>query len=406
MQTIPKIAMVAMVAMAMLLGLSPIHGVTAVPPAHARADTAPVVIGTPSELADYLKTTPTNESPLSLLPTGARKRFLDTLVWGQKGLGGFGTADLEQYLTDAQIREVLTLFDAERYASGLHGRAEPLTQTQRRAPETPLEKGFDKFYFAHADATHRIDGASATTLYDRLLAPWQHPRRLAELEVSDVGLLFRAAEASASISHDARYLDDLRVDLTELHRRGIATSGQITAVHAALVAARRFTDANALASAYPAAGIEPLPALKRAPNINDGSPTALVMLPDGKSMLHTAIDMQAPLRIIVIAGCHFSKDAARAIHADPQLDTLFHEHAIWLTGANESLTDVLAWNREFPRQPMNVAWRNSEWHMLDSWLIPTFYVFRGGKQVDQWNGWGPDGMERLKEHLRRNGLPN
>lgn len=403
MQAIPKIAMSAMT---ILLGLSPIQGVTAAPPAHARANAAPVVIHTSSELADYLKITPTNESPLSLLPAGARSRFLGTLVWGRKGLGGFGTADLEQYLTDAQIREVLTLFDAQGYASGLHGRSEPLTDAQRKAPETPLEKQFDKVYFADADTARGDASVSATTIYDRVLAPWQYPRKLAELDDSYVGLLFRAADTSASISHDARYLDDMGIDLAELHRRGIATSGQITAVHAALVAARRFTDANALASAYPAAGIKPLPALEQAPNIHDGSPTALMVMPDGKSMLHTPINTQAPLRIIVVAGCHFSKEAARAIHADPQLDTLFHEHAIWLAGANESLTDVLAWNREFPHQPMNVAWRNSEWHMLDSWLIPTFYVFRDGKRIDQWNGWGPDGMERLKEHLRRNGLPN
>ncbi|HET9818384.1 MAG TPA: hypothetical protein VFP92_04380, partial [Rhodanobacteraceae bacterium] len=131
-----------------------------------------------------------------------------------------------------------------------------------------------------------------------------------------------------------------------------------------------------------------------------------VMEPDGKSMLRKPVDMQAPLRIVVVAGCHFSEDAARAIRADPQLDKLFHEHAVWLAAESESLPDVLEWNRQFPDQPMNVAWRNGEWSMLGSWDIPTFYVFRDGKQVDRWSGWGPDGLERLKEHLRKNGLPN
>lgn len=403
MQAIRKIVMAAMT---MLPGLFPIQGVAAAPPVHAGANAASAAILTSSDLARYLETTPTSETPLSLLPAGARKRFLDTLVWGRKGLGGFATADLEQYLTDAQIREVLALFDAQGYASGLRGRSKPLTKVQGEAPETPLEQAFDKFYFAYENAAHGRSGASATTIYDRLLAPHQHLPSLAELDDSDLGLLFRGADTSASISHAARYLDDMRRDLAELHKRDIATRTQIADVHAALVAARRFPDANALASTYPAAGIEPLPALEQTPNIHDGAPTTLVMEPDGKSMLRTPIYMQVPLRIIVVAGCHFSVDAVRAIRANPELDKLFHEYAVWLAPENESLPDVLQWNLEFSDQPMKVAWRNREWHMLDSWLIPTFYVFRYGKQIDRWNGWGQDGMERLKEHLRRNGLPN
>jgi hypothetical protein len=206
------------------------------------------------------------------------------------------------------------------------------------------------------------------------------------------------------MSHDARYLDDQRIDLAELHTRGIATARQIADVHDALIAARRFAEANALASAYPSAGIKPLPPLQQAPDLHGGNPTALVVLPDGKPLLRDPVDMQVPLRIVVVAGCHFSVDAARAIRADPQLDTLFREHAIWLADENESLSDVLTWNREFPDQRMHVAWRNDEWSMLKSWDIPTFYVFRHGKQVDQWSGWGTSGMSNLVSHLREDGV--
>lgn len=400
----PAILKIAVIAAVALTGLWSMQGNAVAPSTHATV--TPAAIQTASGLAEYLQATPASESPLSLLPAGARKRFLNTLVWGRKGLGGFDVADLEQYLTDAQIHKVLALFDAQGYASGLHGRAESLTEAQRKAPETPLEKAFDSFYFAHAEATHGRHATAATTLYDRALAPYQHPPSLAGLDDSDLGLLFRAASVAASTSRDARYLDDLRLDLAELHERGIATRGQIVGVHATLVTARRFLDANTLAIAYPAAGIKPLPPLQQAPLVHDGSPTALTMAPDGKSMLRQPVDMWVPLRIVVVAGCHFSEDAARAIRANPQLDKLFHEHAAWLAPENESLPDVLQWNREFPDQPMLVAWRKDEWSTLGSWDIPTFYVFRNGKQVDQWSGWGPEGMDRLQKHLRRNGLLN
>lgn len=400
MQAIPKLAMAVLVTLA---GMSPSPGRAAGPPAATQAP-ANNVIRSSDALAEYLKATPIEDSPLSLLPPGARKRFLGTLVWGSKGLGGFATEDLTQYLTDVQIRRVLALFDAGSYADGLHGRVKPLTATERKVQETILERKFDEMYFARSDAIHGESRTPAPVLYDRLLAPYQHPRQLAGLDDSDLGLLFRAAHTAASISHDARYLDDQRMDLAELHRRGIATSGQIVGVHDALVAARRFTEADALANTYSSAGIQPLPPLQQAPNLHAGSPTALVVLPDGKPLLRDPVDMQVPLRIVVVAGCHFSVDAARAIRADPQLDTLFREHAIWLADENESLSDVLTWNREFPDQRMHVAWRNDEWSMLKSWDIPTFYVFRHGKQVDQWSGWGTSGMSNLVSHLREDGV--
>lgn len=400
MQAISKFAVAALVTLA-AMPLSPVRA--AVPPATAKTS-AKAVIRSPDALAEYLKATPIDDSPLSLLPPGARKRFLGTLVWGSKGVGGFATGDLAQYLTDAQIRRVLALFDAESYANGLHGRARPLTAAEREAPETVLERKFDEVYFARASAAHNDSHASAPALYDRLLASYQQPHKLAGLDDSDLGLLFRAAGTAASISQDARYLDDQRIDLAELHRRGIATAGQIADVHDALIAARRFAEANALASTYPSAGVKPLPPLQQAPDLHGGNPTALVVVPDGKSLLRNSVDMQAPLRIVVVAGCHFSVDAVRAIRADPQLDTLFREHAIWLADENESLSDVLIWNREFPDQRMYVAWRNDEWSMLKSWDIPTFYVFRHGKQVDQWSGWGTSGMSNLVSHLREDGV--
>lgn len=372
--------------------------------AHARA-VPQNSIRTPAGLSRYLHTTPAEQSPLSLLPVGARKRFLGTLVWGSKGVASFSFADLQQYLTDGQILRVLTLFDLQSFAHGLHGRLEPLTAAERHARESPLEHKFDQLFFSHADRHDDNSAESIPELYDQLLAIYQVPQALTRLHDSDVGLLFRAAALGSSVSHQDRYLDDLSLDLATLHRRGLATAAQVADVHDQLVAARRLDAANSLAREYPSASIDPLPPLQTIGNVKDGEPTALTMEPDGKSMLRKPIDMQAPLRIVVVAGCHFSVDAVRAIRSDPELDKLFHEHAIWLADENESLQDVLQWNREFPDQRMHVAWRNREWHMLDSWGIPTFYVFRQGRLVEQWSGWPHDtGMQSLRAHLMEAGV--
>ncbi|MGH8125773.1 MAG: hypothetical protein ACREPK_07995, partial [Rhodanobacteraceae bacterium] len=363
--------------------------------------TPQTVIRTPAELRRYLKDTPANQSPLSLLPTGARKRFLGGLAWSSKGgVGGFNFADLQQYLTDAQIHRVLALFDLQAY--DLDGRATPLTAAERDAPETPLEHKFDRLYFARMDKLHGHAHVSLAAIYGASLAPYQNPKSIVALDESDMRLLFRAASDVASKTQASRYLDDLRLDLTTLHHRGLATTAMIARVHDQLVAARQLADANTLAKQYPAAHLSPLPPLRQAPNLHDGDPTVLVMKANDRSMLHKPVDMHAHLLIVVIAGCHFSIAAVRAVRADPQLDALFHKHAIWLANENESLTDVLAWNRAYPDQTMNVAWRDSEWHALNSWLIPTYYVFRNGKLADQWSGWF--GAPALKAHLRKAGL--
>ncbi|HEX5353357.1 MAG TPA: hypothetical protein VFW60_04700 [Rhodanobacteraceae bacterium] len=388
--------------MATSTSLLPMAACAAAPPA-AHVATSQTVIRTPTELRHYLKDTPANESPLSLLPAGARKRFLGGLEWGSKGgVGGFGFADLQQYLTDTQIHKILALFDLQNFDSKLHGRATPLTAAERHAPETPLEHKFDKLYFAREDSLRGGSRKPIAAIYDASLAPYQNPKSIAALDESDMRLLFRAVGIVASRTQSPRYLDDLRLDLATLHHRGLATPALVASVHDQLVAARQFSEANALAKQYPAAHLSPLPPLRQAPNLHDGEPTVLVMEPNGKAMLHKPVDMHAPLLIVVVAGCHFSVDAVRAVRADPQLDALFHKHAVWLADENESLTDVLAWNRAYPNQPMNVAWRNSEWPALDSWLIPTYYVFRNGKLADQWSGWYS--VHDLKTHLAKAGL--
>ena len=119
-------------------------------------------------------------------------------------------------------------------------------------------------------------------------------------------------------------------------------------------------------------------------------------------MARQPFDLSAPLRIVVVASCHFSRDAARAIRADAQLRSLFAGNAIWLASQNEQLDAVSDWNREFPDQPIHIAWRDSEWSMLDSWAMPTFYLFRHGQLVKKFSGW--EDVNTLKQALREGGV--
>lgn len=104
-------------------------------------------------------------------------------------------------------------------------------------------------------------------------------------------------------------------------------------------------------------------------------------------MTREAMDLAAPLRIAV----------------DPRLGPLFRQHAVWLAADATPLADAAAWNRAFPTQPIRVAWRDREWSMLDSWAMPTYYVFRHGREVAHRSGWLE--LNALRTELTKAGVP-
>src|SRR5438105_2310163 len=77
------------------------------------------IIASRAALNDYLRLTAQSGSPIDCLSPSAQKRFLDSLVFQKKGLGGFRTDDLEAELTPSQIYAILSLFGAEQYTSAM-----------------------------------------------------------------------------------------------------------------------------------------------------------------------------------------------------------------------------------------------------------------------------------------------
>lgn len=358
-------------------------------------------ISSAAELERYLRVTPAAESPFTPLSPGAKTRFLASLRFGAKQLGGFDTTDITQELSDTEIRNLLAIFGRSSYAESLHGTIHPL---HGAAVPTPIERRFNTFYLggiSDRDLPKVEYAAEQASRYTELVALAQRPDQRVDISEHDLSLLFRAAARMARDTGEAKYLYDLRRTLDEFERRGMATRARVRRLSDLLIAARRFDAANALASAFPSAGIDPLPPLITANGAPDNQPRVIQMQADGRRMVRKHINMQVPLRIIVVAGCHFSADAARAISAEPAVSKLFQSNAIWLASETESLRAVQDWNSEFPDQPMNVAWSNSEWSMLDSWGMPTFYVFQHGNLIDTWSGWPADtGMQTLRSHLR------
>lgn len=77
---------------------------------------------------------------------------------------------------------------------------------------------------------------------------------------------------------------------------------------------------------------------------------------------------------------------------------MFAQHSIWLAAPSQRIEDIAGWNREFSDLPMHVAWNQAEWSMLPDWGMPTYYVFRHGREIARFSGWL--GIARLKQALR------
>lgn len=60
------------------------------------------------------------ESPLDLLPAEAKQRFIDSIVFNERGIGGYYYSDLEAELTPTQIHSILSLIGVQHTVSKLN----------------------------------------------------------------------------------------------------------------------------------------------------------------------------------------------------------------------------------------------------------------------------------------------
>jgi hypothetical protein len=370
-----------------------------------------------AELTRYLQNASPGTSPLDHFSPGGRKRFLGQLDFGQQGLRDLPLEDLDSELTHPQIVQLLALFGAEEYATEGLTPAEQIRRQRERAQdatargcavetcvESDVERRYDELVLKKTDTTmpDAERSALAGQRYDRLFGSYQAPQHLHSLNHTDLRLLRRAVEEAVAYVPSPMHVAQLRMDLVEMQRRDMVEDKDYARLHQALIASRDFDAASTLARSHPDMGTDTVPAFRKPTSLPQGQPTALTVNAQNSRMSRQPFDLSTPLRIVVVASCHFSQDAARAIEADAQLRPIFASDAIWLASQKEYFSSVTDWNREFPDQPIHIAWQDSEWSMLDSWAMPTFYVFRHGRLVKKFSGWHD--VKTLKHSLQEAGV--
>lgn len=386
----------------------------AMPAVAASNDSTP--IRTPAELQRYLRETLIQFTPLAPLPPASRKRFLGQLAFRAHGVD-IDYGELAAELTSPQIARLVALFGQTAPA----GFGLTPAQQQRRVLERAADakrRGCVPAQCPESEVEQRFDALSAIKPrlalpdvqrfaaeqrdYDRLFGDFfRAPDSLRSQSDPDLRLLVRALQTALYAMPDAAHAAQLQRVLGEMQRRGMTEDADFEALYAAEVGIRRFAAAATLRKQHPGMQVATLPRFVPEPAPERDRPTVLSVDASSDTMRRQAIDLNGALRIVVIAGCHFSEDAARAIHADATLRPLFAQHAIWLAAPSERISEVSAWNRQFPDSSMHIAWNRQEWSMLPSWAMPTWYVYRGGRLAGQFAGWL--GTSALKQSLREAG---
>lgn len=378
------------------------------------ANTSPEVpLRSREALEAYLVENAGKRTPLDELPPLARRRFLDSLVFGRNGLGGFDTGDLETELMPGEVHRLLSIFDVEAYSSSIHSR-HPGGSIQR-APGRKgipgnIESGFDRLYtMSRADKTRQ---AELPFRFEATFGDlFQDPGKLSSLDDRELIYLLRSVALAWPVASDPTSIERLSAVVGEMERRGIAQTPDVRKVHDALLLSRNFEQARQYAAARPIADLPPLPRLIDTLGTATSSPSVWRMDADGATLTRTLVDL-APVQILITAGCHFSEDAAEDISADAVLGPVFAEHATWLVlpPGREDLDAVRAWNRHFPAAPATLLYDRDEWELLPSgWAMPTFFVIRDGKVMDRIVGWPRNPTENrqpLIDALMRAGLIN
>lgn len=379
----------------------------AVPSADAAAD---LPIRSHAQLEAWLQMHAGKQTPLDRMPAGARMRFLASLRFGERGLGGFDTADLGATLAPDEIRAVLALFGPEAEAYAAHIPSTGLSDSRDAAPtgSSAIEQRFNELYLLELRLGNATDLERGKALASRYLALFPDAREadyLRGTSDSDLKLLYRAASLANSGDPDTEISAAMAAAIDVMAARGIAAPSELLRARDALLIARQFDSARRFTDAHTAAQLTPLPKILGAQADFDGQPTLWHMDADSDTLERRPVDT-SPLQIMVLAGCHFSADAARDIVADPVLGPLFRQHGHWLSlpPGQEDLQAVRDWNREHPQAPMEMLYDRSEWPVFTDWRMPTFYVIHHGKVLGSMAGWSSSSRGELTALLRRTGL--
>jgi hypothetical protein len=260
--------------------------------------------------------------------------------------------------------------------------------------------------------TPREKSVAIAALYRRSMAPIR--KHKSSLSDRDVHALFKAANTAFfyamlfDVGSRDEFFNDVRGDQVELERRGVLRDEELSDVYSGMIGLRKLDEAKEFARRHAQAVLPAIPPVTKDANFEPRRLAVFDLASDQQSLHLHNIDIDERNLIVIVAHCHFARDAAAQIASDPVLmAALDSAHVIWLQGSSEPLDiDAMkAWNTQFPRQRLSVAYDNQQWPRIDFSSSPEFFFFKDGRLVSRRDGWSSNtSMDALVESLAAMGI--
>lgn len=275
-----------------------------------------------------------------------------------------------------------------------------------------VESRFTQFHQAAQEASLKPEpeqGPFVARRYLQLFSNSFSPKSLSRTGDKDLSFLVRAAELAEAYSFSHSDLDQLKLALNELERRGVATDDDRLSLYKALVSLREFGEARELIKTHPTIKAEPIPSVSDISGEAVGA-TFYTVDTERFELRRQSAKVSTGTHLIIVSHplCGFSRAAMDTFVSDPVLSTPIKRYAIWLAPVDRAVyfDDVQKWNRSHPETQVVIAHSRAEWPYITEWATPNFYLIRDGKLIGHMTGWPKDGSNRdeLIALLRRGSL--
>jgi hypothetical protein len=358
------------------------------------------------------------QTALDALTPHGKRAFLDSLSWGQQGLGGFSTAPLVRELNAAQIAGVMKLMHSDEYTAMLTRDLGDSTPLRFAAPSARVEaaaRAFRQFSDLVDKRREESEAAGVTRgpielvrYYHAHFAPYMRPDQRKAHPPADLLLLFDVASAVVATAGDPQALLHQRAIFAEFERRGIDTRRTLDdAMLRALLAGRRFGEARVFADAHPRQGrqaiareIDTLGPAFRGRSVYRFDAAA-------NTLERIAVPLAQGIQVVMVvdAGCHFSEAALQAVGSDADLFARLSRAGLLVITPPRSPVPtrfMAEWNEKYPQLALRAPFNAEQWRNTDVTGVPAFFILENGRVRTRIDGWpGPDQKAVLLHALGR-----
>jgi len=370
------------------------------------AEPAATVVRSPAQFQTVLSSS--QPTPLDALTPYGKRRFVESVRWGEKGLTGFNRIMLVRELQPEQIAAAMTFIGASEYAPGVIGElvGPPL---RLPAPTLDTEARLNQLMrFEDEDNRRRIDPSRTVTtvndgqmarLFETLFGERMSGTKLRTLPLGDLPLYFDAASIAVFRRPDAAASRQLALVYEEMRMRGIDTRRTFDRTMLGyLLEARKFDEARAFATGKPHLAGTSIPSVRDPLGPGFAGRSAYRYEAATRTLVREALPQASGTELVMVvdAGCGISARALAALHEDAALRARLQQAGLTLIVPPRAPIDVdymEEWNRANPGIPMRVPYRVEEWQAVDVHDVPHFFLLKDGKAVGHVIGWPPEGNQ-------------